>query len=160
MKNKKDILDHLKPVKVNAPGPDFFEVLAKKVVDDNPKESKEGRIRFMAIKMSLAVAAVLIIAAVLFKDFSNQQKPQQAQKEFLSEINDDEIYAYVEAHIDEFSIEEISESLSKGVLDIDYTNSGNELEFYFADISDEEIIEYIYRENIDLDELEDELLIF
>lgn len=160
MHKKKDILDYIKPVKIETPDQAFFDQLAKKVIRENPKAKNEKRLGAKLIKMSLAAAAVLLIGIVLFKDFEKQQKPQQAQRAFLSEINDEEIYAYVDAHIDDFSIDEIAASLSKDALAIEYTNSDNELEFYFADITEQEIIEYINREDIDLDELEDELLIF
>jgi hypothetical protein len=41
-----------------------------------------------------------------------------------------------------------------------FENQSNELDFFFAEINDEEIMNYINKENLDLDEFEDELLIF
>ena len=55
---------------------------------------------------------------------------------------------------------EISEILTEDDLDILFENQSNELDFFFAEISDEEIINYIDKENLDLYEFEDELLIF
>ena len=161
MKNKKDILDHLKPVKIETPDKSFFDQLAKKVVTENPKAKNERRLGAKLFRMSLAAAAVLLIGVVLFNDFENQQKPQQAQRVFLSEINDAEIYDYVDEHIEDFTLEEIEEVISDDDLEL-YENLENtsELDFYFSDISDEEISTYINEEFIDLDEFEDELLIF
>ena len=161
MKNKKDILDHLKPVKIETPDQSFFDQLAKKVVTENPKAKNERRLGAKLFRMSLAAAAVLLIGVVLFNDFENQQKPQQAQRVFLSEINDAEIYDYVDEHIEDFTLEEIEEVISDDDLEL-YENLENtsELDFYFSDISDEEISTYINEEFIDLDEFEDELLIF
>ena len=161
MKSKKEILDHLKPVKIETPDQSFFDQLAQKVVTENPKAKNERRLGAKLFKMSLAAAAVLLIGVVLFNDFENQQKPQQAQRVFLSEINDSEIYDYVDEHIEDFTWEEIEEVISDDDLGL-YENLENtsELDFYFSHISDEEISTYINEEFIDLDEFEDELLIF
>ena len=94
------------------------------------------------------------------KSFSIKPQSISPEKTLFSEIQNDEIYAYVEEHIDEFSIEEITETLTEDDLDVLFENQSNELDFFFANISDKEIINYIEKENLDLDEIEDELLIF
>ena len=80
--------------------------------------------------------------------------------EFLADINDAEIYNYVDEHIDDFTLEEIEEVIIDedfGLYDLENTS---ELDFFFSNISDEEIDSYINEEFIDLNEFEDELLIF
>jgi len=160
MKSKKDILDHLKPIKIDAPDSEFFETLASQVVKEHPIVKRKGKNNMRIMRMAMAAAAVLVLAFVLMKSFSIEPQIKSPEKTLLWEIQDDEIYAYVEEHIDEFSIEEITETLTEDDLDVLFENQSNELDFFFAEISDEEIINYINKENLDLDEFEDELLIF
>ena len=160
MKSKKDLLDHLKPVKIDAPDSEFFETLASQVVKEHPIVKRKGKNNLRIMRMALAAAAVIVMAFVLMKSFSIEPQSTSPEKTLLSEIQDDDIYAYVEEHIDEFSIEEITETLTEDDLDVLFENQSNELDFFFAEISDEEIINYIDKENLDLDEFEDELLIF
>ena len=161
MKSKKDLLEHLKPVKINTPGSDFFETLASQIVEEHPKLKRKGKNNLRIMRMALVAAAVIVIAFVLMKSFANEP-PQSTspEKTLLSEIQDDEIYAYIKEHIDEFSIEEITEILTHDELDVLFESQSNELDLFLAEISDEEIINYIDRENLYLDEFEDELLIF
>ena len=158
MKKKQDILDHLKPELTNTPNNDYFEALASKIALEHPKSIKKNRIFSKIIGMSLAAAAVLIIAIVLFKDFSQPTTKPKLDKELFADINDEEISAYFDSHIDEFSLEDISYEISDE--DLGYKNSTIQLDLYFSDISQEEIIAYIKQEHLDLDEFEDELLIF
>ena len=160
MKSKKDLLDHLKPVKIDAPDSEFFETLASQVVKEHPIVKRKGKNNLRIMRMALAAAAVIVMAFVLMKSFSIEPQSTSPEKTLLLEIQDDDIYAYVEEHIDEFSIEEITETLTEDDLDVLFENQSNELDFFFAEISDEEIINYIDKENLDLDEFEDELLIF
>ena len=160
MKSKKDLLDHLKPVKIDAPDSEFFETLASQVVKEHPVVKRKGENNLRIMRMALTAAAVIVMAFVLMKSFSIKPQSISPEKTLFSEIQDDEIYAYVEEHIDEFSIEEITEILTEDDLDVLFENQSNELDFFFAEISDEEIINYIDKENLDLDEFEDELLIF
>ena len=158
MKKKQDILDHLKPELTNTPNNDYFEALASKIALEHPKSIKKNRIFPKTIGMSLAAAAVLIIAIVLFKDFSQPTTKLKVDKELFADIKDEEISAYFDAHIDEFSLEDISYEISDE--ELGYENSTIQLDLYFSDISQEEIIAYIKQEHLDLDEFEDELLIF
>ncbi|MDA7761779.1 hypothetical protein N8927_01115 [Crocinitomicaceae bacterium] len=158
MKKKQDILDHLKPELTNTPNNDYFEALASKIALEHPKSIKKNRIFPKIIGMSLAAAAVLIIAIVLFKDFSQPTTKLKVDKELFADINDEEISAYFDAHIDEFSLEDISYEISDE--ELGYENSTIQLDLYFSDISQEEIIAYIKQEHLDLDEFADELLIF
>ena len=160
MKSKKDLLDHLKPVKIDAPDSEFFETLASQVVKEHPIVKRKGKNNLRIMRTALAAAVVIVMAFVLIKSFSIEVQSVNMEKSLLSEIQDEEIYAYVDEHIDEFSIEEITETLTEEDLNVLFENQTNELDFFFAEISDEEIIKYIDKENIDLDEFEDELLIF
>lgn len=160
MKIKKDILNHLKPVKTNTPDADFFEDIAAQIVKEYPITTRPKKNHLRILRMAMAAAAVIVMAFVLMKSFSIEVQSVNMEKSLLSEIQDEEIYAYVDEHIDEFSIEEITETLTEEDLNVLFENQTNELDFFFAEISDEEIIKYIDKENIDLDEFEDELLIF
>ena len=160
MKIKKDILNHLKPVKTNTPDADFFEDIAAQIVKEYPITTRPKKNHLRILRMAMAAAAVIVMAFVLIKSFSIEVQSVNMEKSLLSEIQDEEIYAYVDEHIDEFSIEEITETLTEEDLNVLFENQTNELDFFFAEISDEEIIKYIDKENIDLDEFEDELLIF
>ena len=157
MKKGKDILDHLRPEKINTPNKAFFEALATKVTDENPKPAVKIRLLPKIIGISFAAAAVLIIAVVLFKDFSQPVAKTKVEKALFADINNEEIYAYVDEHLDDFSIEEIEERFSSEELVYNDIESGLDL---FSDISKDEIMDYIENEKIDLDEFEDELLIF
>ena len=160
MKIKKDILNHLKPVKTNTPDADFFEDIAAQVVKEYPITTRPKKNHLRILRMAMAAAAVLVLAFILMKSFSIEVQSVNMEKPLLSEIQDEEIYAYVDEHIDEFSIEEITETLTEEDLNVLFENQTNELDFFFAEISDEEIMNYINKENLDLDEFEDELLIF
>ena len=160
MKSKKDLLDHLKPVKMDAPDSEFFEALASQVVQEHLIVKRKWKNNLRIMRMALAAAAVIVIAFVLMKSFSIEPQSIKSEKPLLSEIQDEAIFAYVDEHIDEFSIEEITETLTEEDLNVLFENQSNELDFFFAEISDEEIINYIDKENLDLDEFEDELLIF
>ena len=160
MKSKKDLLDHLKPVKANTPDSDFFETLASQVVQEYPIAKRQPQNNLRILKMAMAAAAVLVLAFVLMKNFSIEVQNTNTEKPLLSEIQDEAIFAYIDEHIDEFSIEEITENLTEEDLNFLFENQSNELDFFFAEINDEEIMNYINKENLDLDEFEDELLIF
>ena len=157
MKKGKDILDHLRPEKIKTPDNDFFEALASKIAVKHPINRNRNRILPRVIGMSFAAAAVLIIDVVLFKDFSQPVAKTKVDKALFADINDEEIYAYVDEHLDDFSIEEIEERFSSEELVYIDVEIGLDL---FSDISKDEIMDYIENENIDLDEFEDELLIF
>lgn len=157
MKKEKDILDHLSPEKINTPDNDFFQSLATKVAKENPNPHVKNRILTKIISFSLATAAVLLIAFVLFKDVTQPAKKLKVDQDLLFDVNDEEIYAYVDEHLDDFTIEEIEESFSSEELVYDDIESGMDL---FSNISQDEIMDYIENENIDLNEFEDELLIF
>ena len=160
MKSKKDILDHLQPIKIDAPDSEFFETMASQVVKEHPIVKRKGKNNLRIMRMAMAAAAVLVLAFVLMKSFSIEPQSVNSEKPLLSEIQDEAIFAYFDEHIDEFSIEEITETLTEEDLNVLFENQSNELDFFFAEISDEEIINYIDKENLDLDEFEDELLIF
>ena len=157
MKKEKDILDHLSREKINTPDNEFFESLSAKVARQNPRPHFKTRVFTKIISLSLATAAVLLIAFVLFKDFTQPIKDLKAEKDILFDVNDEEIYAYVDEHLDDFTIEEIEESFRTE--ELEYDDIGGELDL-FSNISQDEIMDYIESENIDLDEFEDELLIF
>ena len=160
MKSKKDILDYLQPIKIDAPDSEFFETLASQVVEEYPIVTRKGKNNLRIIRMAMAAAAVLVLAFILMKSFSIETQSVNSEKPLLSQIQDEAIFAYVDEHIDEFSIEEITETLTEEDLNVLFENQSNELDFFFAEISDEEIINYIDKENLDLEEFEDELLIF
>ena len=160
MKSKKDILDHLEPIKIDAPDSEFFETLASQVVKEHPIIKRKGKNNLRIMRMAMAAAAVLVLAFVLMKNFSIEVQNTNTEKPLLSEIQDEAIFAYIDEHIDEFSIEEITENLTEEDLNFLFENQSNELDFFFAEINDEEIMNYINKENLDLDEFEDELLIF
>jgi len=161
MHKKKDILYYIKPAKIETPDQDFFDQLAKKVVRENPKIVYKRSYGPKIVKWSLAAAAAFLLGVLLFKNLSHDSIPQKTvQTEFLAGINDVEIYNYVDEHIEDFTLEEIEEVIINediGLYDLENTS---ELDFFFSDISDEEIDSYINEEFIDLDEFEDELLIF
>ena len=161
MHKKKDILDSIKPVKIETPNQEFFDQLAKTVVRENPKIVYKRNLGPKIAKWSLAAAAAFLLGVLLFKNLSHDpitQKP--VQTEFLAGINDAEIYAYVDEHIEDFTLEEIEEVIINEDLGLYDLENTSELDFFFSDISDEEISTYINEEFIDLDEFEDELLIF
>ena len=151
MKKKKDLLDHLQPEKIRPPSEAYFKTLAQKVSVEERHSAVKNR-RFIKITgFALAAAAVLFMAFVLFNDFSKPTKELKVEQDLFYDVNDEEIYTYVNEHIDDFTIDELSIPLGDESIEED---------FYLTDISQDEIISYIEAENIDLDEFEDELLIF
>ncbi len=161
MNKKKDILDFIKPAKLETPDKDFFDQLANKVVRENPKIMSNKSQGARIVKWSLALAAACIVGIVLFTNFSKEPVPVKTVKtELLSEVNDNEIYSYIDEHIDDFTLEEIEEIIIDKDLGLYDLENANDLDLFFSDISDEEIDNYINEEFIDLDEFEDELLIF
>jgi hypothetical protein len=134
--------------------------MAAQVVQEHPIAKRQPQNNLRILKMAMAAAAVLVLAFVLMKKFSIEVQSVNTEKPLLSEIQDEAIFAYVDEHIDEFSIEEITENLTEEDLNVLFENQSNELDFFFAEISDKEIMNYINKENLDLDEFEDELLIF
>jgi hypothetical protein len=134
--------------------------MATQVVQEHPITKRQPQNNLRILKMAMAAAAVLVLAFVLMKSFSIEPQSTSPEKTLLSEVQDEAIFAYVDEHIDEFSLEEITENLTEEDLNFLFENQSNELDFFFAEISDKEIMNYINKENLDLDEFEDELLIF
>ena len=70
MKSKKDILDHLQPIKIDAPDSEFFETLASQVVQEYPIAKRQPQNNLRILKMAMAAAAVLVLAFVLMNSVS------------------------------------------------------------------------------------------
>ena len=135
--------------KIRTPSEAYFKTLVQKVsVEERHSAIKiddSSNYWFCASGCSCSIYGILF----LFNDFSKPTKELKGEKD-LSMMNDEEIYAYVNEHIDDFTIDELSIPLSDETIEED---------FYLTDISQDEIISYIEAENIDPDEFEDELLI-
>lgn len=158
MSNKQDILDHIKPAKINVPDEDFFCGLATKVTNAYPKErKKKGRTRFLYFKY--AAAAILVIGFVLFQQFNTPTLQVKKAESYLAEVSTSQILEYIDTHIENYSDDEIIE-IASIILTEDNEFMAND-SFLPSDIEQADIEQYINEEYINLNEFEeDELLIF
>lgn len=167
MSKKKEILDHIKPIKRKAPDRNYFESLSANIVKEYKKADRSQNPRTKIILWSFSLAAACLTGVLIYTAILKEPAPALKNKqvetvhsELLSDINNEEISTYISENIDDFTLEEIEEVAMSDEIKLDLLDNESTLDFYMNDISKEEIEDYINQEFIDLDEFEDELLIF
>lgn len=160
MEIKKDIFDHLKPKKVIVPDSSYFDQLAANVL-----EAKKVKIvplyRKPIFWMSSAAAVIAIIMLINVNSTAqNSATPAIA----WNEVSSQELFTYVNDHIDEFDAEMLSDILpSENIEEVELVASDNvevdeistENDLNFDSIEQEDILEYILNEEIDIYDIEE-----
>ncbi|MDX2360519.1 MAG: hypothetical protein QNK23_06915 [Crocinitomicaceae bacterium] len=160
METNKNIFDHLKTNEIETPDAGYFDQLAKEVI----ASQKTKVIPLYKKPLAWIVSAAAVFAAVFLLNLGDAE--EQDVLLALNEISTEEVYLYIEDHIEDFDTDLISEMIDEENIDpivfIDQ-ELNPEVETFdetlsFEDIETEDILEYLQNEAVDLDD-DDELYI-
>ena len=168
MSEEKNILDHIKARKVEAPDQSYFKALANEIIE---KESDSGKVIPMWRKPVIWITSAAAVSALII--FSTQfSKPQNETDVLLAlnEISNEEIFSYIDENIEEFDteliasfVDENDESISFAT-EPNYTDSTqvkkdpktNDTNILPESIDRDAILDYLEDQEINLDELSDD----
>ncbi len=153
-----DIFDHLKVREIETPDVSYFEKLAATI-----SEEQQPKVIPMYKKpMVWMVAAAAVIAVFFLVDLGEIDQEQDVLLA-LYELPKEEVYSYVEGHIDDFETEMIADVIPTEDIEVvkvmepasspEIIEPITETELNFDDIEAEDILEYLDSEEIDLYEL-------
>jgi hypothetical protein len=168
MSEEKNILDHIKPRKVEAPDQSYFKALANEIIE---KESDSGKVIPMWRKPVIWITSAAAVSALII--FSTQfSKPQNETDVLLAlnEISNEEIFNYIDENIEEFDTELIASFVDENDKSIsfatepNYTDSTqvkkdpktNDTNIIPESIDRDAILDYLEDQEINLDELSDD----
>lgn len=163
MEQQKNMLNHIKPVKVEVPDDQFFTGLAKSIVEKNPR--KEAFVRSINWKrislIALSSAAILVVGFLLL----DQNKNQDLNQDFsvsLAELEKSEIENYINENHKDFDRDSIIEELeAEELFSSDNVESNTQnLEQLFSALTLKEIDQYFKAEGIDPEEPEEDELLY
>lgn len=168
MSEEKNILDHIKPRKVEVPDQSYFKALANEIIE---KESDSSKVIQMWRKPVIWITSAAAVSALII--FSTQfYKPQNETDLLLAlnEISNEEIFSYIDENIEEFDTELIAsfvddndESISFAT-EPNYTDSTqvkkdpktNDTNILPESIDRDAILDYLEDQEINVDELSDD----
>ena len=159
MEPNKDIFDHLNLGEVETPDTSYFEQLAKNVV-----ESQQLKIIPLYKKPIIWIGTAAAIFAIMFV-LNIGENSEQNVLLALNDIPTEEVFAYIDEHIEDFDTDLISEVLEEeNINPVDFIEENlsaqpeiENTDLDFENINTEEILEYLQEEAIDLND-EDEIL--
>ena len=165
MESEKSIFDQIRKREIPTPDTAYFESLARKISENQAdKNPIIINLRRRVIIWSMSAAAVIALVVFSIIPEPSEQVNLSAS---LQEISKEEVYAYINDHLDEFDAELITSTLpSENVGTIEFelpiielpekTESASE-EINFDSVDDEDILEYleiIGLDPVDLEEIE------
>ena len=166
MNENNNILDHLKSRPVQTPDASYFEQLANHAIGQQNKAKVIPLYKRPSVW--LASAAAIFLATLMIINLGEQPTKQDVLLS-MNDLQQDEIFMYVDENIDEFDTEMICEVIHEDSLevtdlienditgtpvDIEAVEVSSELNFDDIDVND--ILEYLNDEGIDPDELNDD----
>lgn len=152
MEDEKSIFNHLRPRKIETPDTAWFESLVEQI----PAKNQVKPVRIISLQRSvliwsLGAAAVLAIAVFNFVPDTNEEDLNLVAA--LQDIPDDDVYGYVESHLDEFDTELLIEVLpAEKVESVELDNPTEDLslhseplpeEINFNSLEEEDILDYL-----------------
>ncbi len=171
MAEEKNILDHLKPRKVNVPENAYFRELAANVSES---ESKKASVIPLFKRRSTWLSAAAVAAVVIIiLPFLPGTQPDTNPLQTLRELGHDDVVAYVDENIDEFNLDMIIQHIPHSNLDAETKNEPETPdsdstatttttvpEPNLDDIDVDDILEYLMKEGYDPDERSEDEEIF
>lgn len=155
MENPNNIFDQVNPRKVEIPDVDYFAKIASSISASQKVTPKVIPLYKKPLFWASSVAATIALVFV-FNMEASTEKTFNIQLA-MNDVSTEEIFSYVDEHIDEFEISEITEIIPNGEIDAltmsQPASEENEANLSFDNISDDEIIEYLLHEGIDLEDL-------
>lgn len=164
MKNEKDIFDFIKSVKPEEPSAEYFSGLADKIIADNKTKVIPLHKKPIFWLSSAAAVAIVIFTVLRFNNSTEIEAPNLLA---FNDVDNTEIFDYIDENIQDFDTDLIIESLPEANLeeaeqveDIEeQVMSIDQPQITFDEISEEDILEYLNSEEIDLTDLEEDLFI-
>ena len=162
MKKRKDILDHLRPEKINTPDSDFFEAIGTLVIKEYPIAIRKSRSHLSILRISMAAAAILVVGFVLFQQFNMPSIQTSVHESYLAALSPNDILEYIENNIEDYSEDELIEASAPITEEEMESSAFTEVFGYIPeDLEAETIEEYLVEDFINLNDFdENELLIF
>ncbi len=157
MDKNQDILSKLKYKQPASPGTTYFEELAASIHHSESKTKVVPLYKKQWVYIGLTVAASLVL---FFSIYSDKPTDNVVLADELSHVEQDQVLAYIDEHIDDFDVEllgefvidlEISEELMPATqVEINTENTEDiSFEKQIDEINKEEILEYFNEQGID-----------
>ncbi|AEA45280.1 hypothetical protein [Fluviicola taffensis] len=162
----KYIIDDLEVTPIQIPSDSYFEDLKQNILNqiDNPYLEKKNEPRIITIYRRWYVwgsAAAVLLFALLFS-WNTPNSVEQSNSVNLSSVSNEEIYEYLDKHIEDLDSEVIvshidNTSLIESTEKRESTNDVTQLntspkKTLFESVDDEEIMDYLKNESTELDE--------
>lgn len=160
MEKQNDIFDHLKPREIFTPDQAYFDQLATNVIST----AKSKVIPLYKKPVFWMTAAAACITVVLLLNIGTTSKTSENVLLAMNEIPQHEVLEYVKQNIKEFDTEMLSEIIPENNIEeikfstqIEEKKSEplSEPQINFDNIDQEDILNYLYEEDIDINDLED-----
>ncbi|MGB0915385.1 MAG: hypothetical protein ACPGVI_04890 [Crocinitomicaceae bacterium] len=165
MKNEKDIFDFIKSVKTEEPSAEYFNNLADKIIADNKTKVIPLHKKPFFWLSSAAAIAIVLFSVIKFNNATEIESPTLLA---FNEVDNVEIFQYIDENIEEFDTELIAELIPESKLEVTKSvqpDTGTEeiqessSVVSLDEITNEEILEYLNDEEIELSDLEEDLFI-
>lgn len=163
MSEKKNILDHIKPTKVEVPDASYFQKMAEGIIAEKSSSVKVIPMYKKPIVWLTTAAAAAIVAFVLL--FNSDPTQEQDVLLALNDISSEDIQAYVEDNLEDFDTELIAEYIEEESIADEELIPLELLEdntiavaepIQLDNVDDEDILHYFEEEEIDILELIDD----
>lgn len=160
MEENKNILDFIQNKKVEQPNAAYFEKLAQEVI--STQEIKKPIFKKVFIWVAAAAAIAVAVFVFNYPQTSNSENPLIA----LQSIPTQTIEEYIELNIEEFEEELIAEFVEVENLSVlenlvleSEPQENTTANINFDNIDKQDILDYLDREGLDTEDLEDEFFI-
>ncbi len=160
METPKELFDHLKARPVETPDASYFEALAQAVIEQE-KPRVIPLYKRPIVWMTAAAAAIALLVIFRPADAPVEENVLLA----LNEISHEDVFNYVDEHIDEFEIEMLAEAIpSENIEPVSLTTpepvatpveTVPETTLDFDEINKDDILDYLESEGLDVYELDD-----
>jgi hypothetical protein len=160
MENPNNIFDQVQKRKITVPERAYFDAMADSILSQQASKIVPLYKKPLVWISSAAAAAIIAITIQLSTSTEESLSLQAA----LNEIPHETILAYVTENIDDYEIDEIAEIIPEGnIQEIEVFQPAtieSTTNLSFDNISNEEIMDYLFEEGIDLEEMNESELFF
>lgn len=167
MNKDQDILSKLKYQKPKSPGPEYFEQIAMTVIELESSNKTIPLFKRPVLYIGLSIAASIVLFFGIYIGNSSETGTDTINvAQELSELEQDQVLAYIDKNIDDFDVElisefatdlEIHEDLIPVVTEeVEVTlNNASSIDEKIDEINSEEILQYLKEQGIDPNDIEE-----
>ncbi len=163
MEQQRNMLDHMKPVKIEGLDDGFLKDLSKKIVSENPQRSRSIQTTYWKklVLIGFSAAAIFVLGFLLLNQSGDGELTMNLPSN-LAELKQSEIENYIEENSRDFERDSIVEALEKEEVseELNVESGEKDLEQLFSALTLKEIDQYFKAEGIDPEDPEEDDLLY